>query len=257
MKINNEIYSRPDYSWWGDDSTNNLLKCFINPVRFCYFRRVLRDLPQSGGLGKILDVGCGGGLLSEEFAKLGYKVTGIDPSKRSLEEAAEHAAKNNLDIEYREGYGENLPFKPKSFDCVVCCDVLEHVNDRNKVISEISRVLRPGGFFFYDTINRTLLSGIIVILLMQEWKFTAFEERGTHVWNMFVKPSELYANMKCHGLVPQEIKGISSGSGPFVNFLNLRKRVKGEISRSEMGARLKIRESKNISVSYMGYAIKE
>jgi 2-polyprenyl-6-hydroxyphenyl methylase/3-demethylubiquinone-9 3-methyltransferase len=97
----------------------------------------------------VLEVGCGGGLLSEEIARMGFITTGIDPSEQSLISAVIHAKESNLKINYMQGAGENLPFLKNSFDIVLCCDVLEHVQDLPKVISEISRVLKDGGLFIY------------------------------------------------------------------------------------------------------------
>src|SRR5438046_6696824 len=88
----------------------------------------------------VLDIGCGGGLLAEEFARLGCHVTGIDPSEPSLAVARAHALQEDLAIEYREGVGESLPFADAYFDIVYCCDVLEHVNNLEAVISAVARV---------------------------------------------------------------------------------------------------------------------
>jgi 2-polyprenyl-6-hydroxyphenyl methylase / 3-demethylubiquinone-9 3-methyltransferase len=86
-----------------------------------------------------------------------------------------------LDIEYIESYGEKLPFDDNSFDIVFCCDVLEHVSDVPKVISEISRVLKKGGLFFFDTINRTLSSWFAIIYFMQKCRFTSFVKGDVHI----------------------------------------------------------------------------
>jgi 2-polyprenyl-6-hydroxyphenyl methylase/3-demethylubiquinone-9 3-methyltransferase len=158
MSIDNDMYSREDYGWWNDDANNTcvLLRYFINPIRFAYFTEILEQLPDRVVSGrKVLDVGCGGGYLCEEFAKTGLDVTGIDLSRNTLRAATAHAVQNRLLINYQEGRAENIPFNDSSFDYVSCCDVLEHVDDINKTISEVSRVLKPDGLFFYDTINRT------------------------------------------------------------------------------------------------------
>jgi 2-polyprenyl-6-hydroxyphenyl methylase/3-demethylubiquinone-9 3-methyltransferase len=94
---------------------------------------------------------------------------------------------------------------------------LEHVDDINKTISEIARVLRPGGLLFYDTINRTVVSWLVMIKIAQDWKRTAWEAPNTHEWKRFIKPSELTSTMKDNGLVMDEIKGIgSASSGPVI-----------------------------------------
>ena len=90
----------------------------------------------------------GGGILAEEFAAAGFKVTGIDPSENSLATAKQHAMSLGLNINYQYGLAENIEFEQSSFDVVYCCDVLEHVKDLPKCIAEIIRVLKPGGVFF-------------------------------------------------------------------------------------------------------------
>jgi 2-polyprenyl-6-hydroxyphenyl methylase / 3-demethylubiquinone-9 3-methyltransferase len=260
MKIDNEMYFREDLQWWDDDdnNTNVLLRYYINPVRFGYFTRVIKERFHSSGAGKsILDLGCGGGFLSEEFAKAGFEVTGMDPSPHLLKNAQAHALKGGLNIKYVEGYGEKLPFETGSFDYVACCDVLEHVDDVDKVVGEIARVLRTGGAFFYDTVNRSWIAYLTIIKVAQDWKFTAWEAPRTHVWNKFVKPSELSAVMQGHGLTAQEFKGISPGAGLFEIFRNVRERAQGRITRREMGKRFKLREDNDTGVSYMGYALKK
>ena len=140
------MYDRLAAGWWDSDSFLYTLRSALNPARFPYLRRTM-----TGTLGidpkdiAVLDVGCGGGLLAEEFAALGCRVTGVDPSSESLAVARAHAAQGGLAIEYIEGTGEALPFEDASFDVVYCCDVLEHVNDVGKTIVEIARVLKPGG----------------------------------------------------------------------------------------------------------------
>lgn len=260
MEINNEMYFQEDLQWWdeGDDSYNAFLRCAINPLRFAYFHRIMsEDSSEEGSPRTLLDVGCGGGFLSEEFAKIGCDVTGMDPSPVLLKAGREHAAKNSLTIKYIEGYGEEIPLNADSFDYVACCDVLEHVDDVDKVIGEISRVLKPGGLFFYDTVNRTLASYLLVIKIAQDWKFTAWEQPRTHVWSKFVKLDELIDMMRKHGLNNRATKGISAGSTLIHNFITVRRRALGKISRREMGMRLRLHESSNTSTFYMGYGEKE
>jgi 2-polyprenyl-6-hydroxyphenyl methylase/3-demethylubiquinone-9 3-methyltransferase len=156
MSIDNEIYSLQASGWWDEDHFLHLLKTGMNPARFGYFHEALtRQLRLQPETLSVLDVGCGGGILSEEFAKIGCRVTGLDPSAPSLETARKHAAMQGLVIEYHQAYGESIPFDANSFDVVICCDVLEHVDDLEKTIHEVARVLKPGGMFCYDTINRT------------------------------------------------------------------------------------------------------
>jgi 2-polyprenyl-6-hydroxyphenyl methylase / 3-demethylubiquinone-9 3-methyltransferase len=260
MAIDNDIYSRESFGWWKDDpnSIGVMLRYFINPVRFAYFMEILKQ--KSGGNvsgKKLLDVGCGGGYLSEEFAKTGLDVTGIDPSQNTLRAARAHAAQSLLRIDYEEGRAEAIPFVDSSFDYVCCCDVLEHVDDVNATISEIARVLKPGGLFFYDTINRTFLSWLMTIKIAQDWKCTAWEAPNTHEWMRYVKPMELDSIMNANGLVMHGIKGIGVHSGPLVIWRAIRQRAKGEISRYEMGTRFGFERNDKVGLSYMGFAIEK
>src|SRR3954454_10383970 len=124
---------------------------------------------------------------------------GVDPSEESLAAARMHAAGQGLAIGYQCALGEALPFRDASFDVVYCCDVLEHVNEVRRVIAETARVLRPGGIYLYDTINRTLQSRLIVIKLLQEWRWTALMPLRLHDWKMFIRPAELQRALVLHG----------------------------------------------------------
>ena len=260
MKIDNEMYFRKDWVWWDEsaDNTNTLLRHFVNPIRFAYFQRVLSCNPNTKHGRDLLDVGCGGGFLSEEFAKAGFKVTGMDPSPHLLDAARTHAAQGGLNVKYVEGYGEHLPFPSCAFDHVACCDVLEHVDDLGTVIGEIARVLKPGGTFLFDTINRTLVSWLFMIKVAQDWRFTAWEAPRTHIWSKFVKPKELSALMSEHGLLAgRELRGVAPEKKGLANFLlDARRRAKGKISRYEMATRFGLRECSDLSASYMGFGVK-
>jgi 2-polyprenyl-6-hydroxyphenyl methylase/3-demethylubiquinone-9 3-methyltransferase len=133
-QTDNNLYDRLADTWWREDVFLNLLQTTLNPWRLPYFKRILGQLEIEPRGSRALDVGCGGGLLTEEIAAMGFFVTGIDPSVRSLEIARAHAARKSLPIEYRVGYGHDLPFENQSFDVVFCCDVLEHVTEWDAVI---------------------------------------------------------------------------------------------------------------------------
>jgi len=196
-------------------------------------------------------------LLAEEFARLGCQVTGIDPSEPSLTTAREHAELAGLKIAYQAGVGEQIPFTDASFDIVICCDVLEHVSDVAQVIQEIARVLVTDGIFFYDTINRTFLSWLAAIKLAQEWKRTSFMPANLHDWKQFIKPEELLLCMQSCHLQNQEIKGMSPSANHFVVIDLFLRHKSGKITLREMGKRMNFQESRDLSVSYMGYALKQ
>lgn len=256
MQVNNDVYQTYGHGWWAEDASFEFtsLRYCMNPVRYGYFRRRLQELHLPGRT--VLDVGCGGGFLAEEFAKDGFAVTGIDPAARSIDAARKHAADNNLEIEYRVGRGEALPFSDGSFDIVACCDVLEHVDDLSLVIGEVARTLKAGGVFCYDTVNRTWLSKIALIKISQEWDFTSWTQPNVHVWEKFIKPPELIAVMDRFGLANKDLKGISSRKHPLAMIANLRALKKGKLSSKDMVAAFALCESQDLKVSYMGYAIR-
>ena len=257
MPVDNEIYNLQAATWWDEQSFLAILRTAANPARFGYFREVLLKQVGVDPVGKqALDVGCGGGLLAEEFARLGCQVTGIDPSELSLATARAHARQSGLDIVYRVGVGEALPFADETFDLVYCCDVLEHVNDLAQVIAESSRVLRRGGLFLYDTINQTWQSKLIGIKLLQEWKATSVMPPKTHDWNMFIKPQRLQELMRQQGLASQDLVGLKPAASLLTIIGSLRQYKRGKLSFAELGSRFHVQQSKDTSVSYMGYAIK-
>lgn len=257
-KIDNEVYRRLGHAWWDEDVGEfSTLRFWINPVRFGYFERVLKqEKALERGQRRLLDVGCGGGLLAEEFARAGFEVTGVDPAPESIDTARTHASASGLCIEYHIGAGERLPFPDASFDHAACCDVLEHVDEVDRVIGEIARALRPGGLFFYDTVNRTIISKIAVIKVMQEWRSTAFGSPNSHVWEKFIKPAELVAICERHGLEPREMRGIMPRRNAIGTLLDFRRRVQGKLTFKELGQRLGFQESEHLEASYMGYAKK-
>ena len=158
-QINNAVYNEQGETWWDENQCLHLLKSSVNPARVGYFRRLLNETLRFGCRGTAaLDVGCGGGILAEEFAAMGFRVTGIDPSEQSLTTARLHAQSAGWSIQYQQGTGESIPFVDNSYPVVYFCDVLEHVRDLPKVIAEIYRVTKPGGVFLFDVDNVTSTS---------------------------------------------------------------------------------------------------
>lgn len=257
MPVDNTIYDRLSRSWWEDDTSGlAVLHTGLNPARFGYMKRVLTEELGIDAAGlEVLDVGCGGGLLAEEFAALGAHVSGVDPSVESLEVARAHARERGLEIDYRPGVGEELPFADASFDTVYCCDVLEHVDDVRRTVREIARVLRPGGAFLYDTINRTLRSRLLVIKLSQDWRATRWAEPDTHDWGRFIRPPELERELEAAGLDVRERIGIAPAN-PLAAVRAMRDRARGAITYAEMGRRMRLHESRDTSTLYAGTALK-
>lgn len=254
--IDNAAFDRLADSWWAEEGFLHLLRSLVNPWRMPYFRRTLADLGIDPQGRRALDVGCGGGLLAEEFAALGFAVAGIDPSVPSLAVARAHAAANGLPIDYGAALGEQLPFRDGAFAVVYCCDVLEHVADWQAVIAESARVLQRGGIFFFETINRTPMSRLVAIRAAQQWPCTRIFPPNFHLWEMFITPAELQQALAREGLRHRETVGGHPRLGLLRSYLLLRRLKRGRIGQAEFGRRLQLRESRDLSVSYLGYAVK-
>ena len=256
-RIDNRLYDAEGDSWWQPDSSFYQLKVAFNPVRVGYARRKLLDELHLDPRGKkALEVGCGGGFVCEEIARMGFDTTGVDPSERSLQIAIRHARASGLDMRYERATGESLPYPDESYDVVLCCDVLEHVRDLPQVISEVSRVLKPGGVFFYDTLNRTWLSKLVAIKIGQEWKRWAFMPPRLHVWDMFITPREMKSLLRQHDLEWKEHRGMKPGVALVRALATLRQRAKGGCTYAALGEKMKLVESRFTAVMYLGYAVK-
>lgn len=143
----------------------------------------------------ILDVGCGGGLISEALAKRGARVTGIDASATSIEVARRHAAQSKLDIDYQHCLTTQMLAQPQRFDAVINAEVVEHVPDQQALITECAQLVKPSGTLVLATLNRTVKSWIIAILGAEY--VMRYLPAGTHDWKMFVKPDELSHWVSC------------------------------------------------------------
>ena len=154
----------------------------------------------------MLDLGCGGGFMAEALARRGADVIGIDPAEKAIAIAQHHAASQNLSIEYLVGTGEALPLADGSMDYVVCVDVLEHVADLGEVINEVRRVLRPGGVFLFDTINRTWLASLVLVFLGE--RIFRILPVGTHDPAKFITPCETDNASQGIGFTVSEFTGL-------------------------------------------------
>ena len=255
MPVDNAIYDHE--VWWDETRFLYALRSSLNPARFSYFRSVLVEDLGLDPVGKrALDIGCGGGFLAEEFATLGCLVSGIDPSAESIAQARSHAARSGLQIDYHVAAGEMIPYEDASFDIVYCCDVLEHVDDLQRVISESARVLKSGGVYLFDTINRTFLSKFVMIKLAQEWQWSSFMSPGFHDHERFIRPAELSGLFQQHGLLTRQMTGMGPDANPLKLMRTLRQRKRGTIDFAEFGERLPFKVMKDTSVAYLGYAVK-
>jgi len=145
----------------------------------------------------VLDLGCAGGFMAEAMDARGARVTGIDPAAEAVAAARAHAEAQGRAIAYDVGVGEDLPYADAAFDAVVCVDVLEHVRDLGQVLAEVSRVLRPGGLFLFDTINRNPLARLATITIAED--VLRLLPKGTHDPALFITPRALRAGWSAPG----------------------------------------------------------
>jgi len=252
--VNNEIYNDLAKEWWNPNSFLNILETGIQPLRANYIRQSLG--PDFSPELHCLDIGCGGGIITEDLAKLSNNVSGIDLSQASLNTAKEHAKKAGLSINYLQAAAENLPFDDSSFDLVTCCDVLEHVDDLPQVIKEINRVLKPGGTFVFDTINRTLMSFLSVIWVAQDFPPTRFAPKNTHVWHKFIKPSEMRNHLLDNKLRVKDICGMGPSKNPLMMLWYIFRVKQKKIDFANFGSITKFKLMRSKSISYIGHCTK-
>ncbi len=199
--------------WWDAKGPMAPLHA-INPVRLAFLRDVLvrrfgrdgRGLRPLKGL-RVLDIGCGGGLLSEPLARMGADVTGIDPAPGNVDVARLHAGRSGLHIDYRAVPAEDLVAAGETFDVVLALEVVEHVADVGLFIRQAARLVGPGGLFVGSTLNRTGKSFALAIVgaeYVLRWL-----PRGTHRWDRFVTPDEFEAVLAAAGLAVTEKAGLS------------------------------------------------
>lgn len=207
-----ERFERLAATWWDQEGPMRALHA-MNPARLAWIRR---EASRHFGLDPserrifaghgVLDIGCGGGLLCEPLARLGAKVTGIDPAGENIEIAKAHAERSGLAIDYRQATVEALAARGESFDTVLAMEVVEHVADVPAFLSACERVLEPGGILLMSTLNRTLRSFALAIVGAEY--VLGWLPRGTHDWEKFLTPKELASHARRAGLVPRKAEGL-------------------------------------------------
>lgn len=197
--------------WWDTEGKFKPLH-LMNPCRLDYITSQIaaefdRDLTQAlpfAGL-RILDIGCGGGLLSEPMARLGAEVVGADAAPRNIPVAQIHAAQSGLSIDYRHTTAEAMAEAGEQFDVVLNMEVVEHVADPLGYLTACQQLLRPGGLMICSTLNRNAKSFVMAII-GAEWVMR-WLPKGTHEWAKFITPDELFALLEKAELVPVDRKG--------------------------------------------------
>ncbi len=244
MTYDNPWYDALGDRWWDPRGPVAALHEF-NPVRARYFgetiRRELPDVERP----LVLDVGCGGGLLAEAMAIEGFQTVGLDASLPSLDAARTHVATLDASLDgpprYVGGDAQRLPFRDGSVDAVLCADIIEHLDEPDRLLRETARVLRPHGLLLFDTPNRTWFSRIGLIWLAEN---LGWAPKGTHEFSMFITPPELTARCAAAGLLVRELRGLSLARHPLAA-------AWGYLRRRELGG---FELSDDTRLSYAGYA---
>ncbi|MEE3625963.1 bifunctional 2-polyprenyl-6-hydroxyphenol methylase/3-demethylubiquinol 3-O-methyltransferase UbiG [Nitrospirillum sp. BR 11752] len=198
--------------WWDEAGKFRPLHK-LNPVRLEYLRDRIcshfgRDplAPQPLKGLRLVDIGCGGGLLSEPLARMGADVVGIDAAERNVKTAATHAMESGTPVDYRHTTAEELVAAGETFDAVLSLEVVEHVADVPLFLDSLAALLKPEGLLVMATLNRTPKSYLMAIIgaeYVLRWL-----PRGTHDWRKFLKPSELAAGLRATGLTVREVVGL-------------------------------------------------
>jgi len=216
-----EKFSQLAHKWWDRNSEFKPLH-EINPLRLGFIDR----LAQLKGK-RVLDVGCGGGILAESMVEIGAEVTGIDLAKKSLKVAQLHSMESGVTVDYRCIAVETLAAEePASFDVVTCLEMLEHVPDPDSIVASCASLVKPGGWVFFSTLNRNAQSYLQAIIGAEY--VLGLLPRGTHEYARFLKPSELSRMLHHAGLDLSQITGMhynpltrvySLGGNTEVNYL--------------------------------------
>jgi 2-polyprenyl-6-hydroxyphenyl methylase / 3-demethylubiquinone-9 3-methyltransferase len=202
--------------WWNPNGKFAPLHRF-NPVRVCFIRdtaaahfgrteRVGRDGRRPFEGLSLLDIGCGGGLLAEPMARLGFKVLGADASEKNIKIAGLHAKSAEVDVDYKTATAEDLAAEGQAFDVVLNMEVIEHVADLNGYVRACSKLVKPGGLMFVASLNKTLKS-LLLAKIAAEYVLRWLPV-GTHDWERFVPPGKLKALLEEYGFKILKMQGV-------------------------------------------------
>jgi 2-polyprenyl-6-hydroxyphenyl methylase / 3-demethylubiquinone-9 3-methyltransferase len=205
-------FDRIARDWWDPKGPMRALHK-LNPVRLQFIRdTACRHFGRDGRVPRpleglsLLDVGCGGGVLSEPMARLGARITGLDPAPNNIAVARLHAERSGLDIDYRDEGVETVAARAEQFDIVLAMEVVEHVTDVQAFVDACCAAVKPGGLLVMATINRTLRAFALAIVGAEY--VLGWLPRGTHQWDKFVTPQELAGAIERGGLAVTDRRGV-------------------------------------------------
>ena len=235
--VEHEKFAKLAEEWWDPKGKFKTLHRF-NPTRITFIREkiinhfnISADEKKPFKNIKLIDIGCGGGLLSEPMAKLGANVTGLDIVEKNIKTASAHAINQGLKINYVHSTIENFCEKDEKFDVILNMEVIEHVSDVSLFINSCNKILSPNGIMIFASLNRTLISYGLAIIGVEY--ILGWLPKGTHDWSKFITPDELKILFSSNGLKVDEIIGMK-----YNPFLDNWKR------------------SKDLSVNYLGVSSK-
>lgn len=201
-----EKFSRISDEWWNENGKFKPLHKF-NPIRISYLHEKIKEKFSLNSELKILDIGCGGGLIAEPFARMGACVTAIDASEKNIAVAKIHAEKSGLKINYFASSAEELASKNEKFDVVFALEIIEHVADVENFVKSCADLVKPEGLLFIATINHTLKS-LALAKIAAEYVLR-WVPAGTHDWKKFLKPSQINSHASRYNLDLQEMTGFT------------------------------------------------
>ena len=198
-----EKFNALAHRWW--DPTGDFKPLHdLNPLRLAHIERIVGGLDTK----RVIDVGCGGGILAEAMAAKGARVTGIDLAEKPLKVATLHRLESGVDVDYRLAAVEDVALgEPGAFDLVTCMEMLEHVPDPSSVVVACAKLVKPGGWVFFSTINRNPKSFLFAIVGAEY--VLGLLPRGTHEYAKFITPSELSRSCRAAGLDVKDLTGMT------------------------------------------------
>lgn len=241
-QINNAFYEDLGRKWYEESAHPIALLRAENATRNPWILQKIREV--KGSSCQILDIGCGAGFLTNQLAKDGHEVTGIDCSETSLQVA--QAEDTTQSVRYLKQDAFALDFAPESFDVICAMDFLEHIEDPRRLLQIVSPLLKPGGLFFFHTFNRNLLSWLLVIKAV-EW-LVPNTPKNMHVYPLFIKPEELKEWLGTVGLIVEEIQGLNPSFGSRAFWKSFCKR--------EIDPHFRFVFTPSLLVGYVGMSIK-
>lgn len=241
--INNDYYNHLGDTWYdADDDPIAILRAERKVKNPWVIERIKKHFDST--YIKVADIACGGGFLSNDLGQNFAEVCALDASSSSIEVAKKNDSSKK--VQYIVGDAYNLPYEDNIFDVVCTMDFLEHINDPEKVITECSRILKPGGLFFYQTFNRNILAWLVVIKFM-EW-FVPNTPKDLHVVDLFIKPKELQKMLDSSKLSVIEWKGWR----PIFDRHFFKSVLKRRVTEN-----FGFKVSNSLAIGYIGYAKKK